>query len=265
VLDVGTGFGALVFLLQSVRTDLDITGVDSESGLVEEAQVAGRSLGLDRVRFEIGDATRLASRDATFDLVMCQTLLAHVPDPRVVVAEMARVLKPGGTLFAAEWTDRALYALPVDNVLSRDLEDAPEVYRLTKAYSKGRRVLGRGDDEAGLRAALYAFEAGLEVVDVRFSDRVWHAIPPYRKPSEQEWRESARGWTSAAVDAGYVTWVNENIRAAGGTADDARRFIELTENPDNKNAWRQAIETGRFAVVSTIVMVLTIARKPASS
>jgi SAM-dependent methyltransferase len=264
VLDVGTGFGALAFLLQSARADLAITGIDGESGLVEEAEAAARSLGLDRVRFEIGDATRLSFGEGAFDLVMCQTLLAHVSDPRAVVAEMARVLKPGGTLFAAEWTDRALSALPVDNVLSWDFKEAGEVYRLTKAYSQGRRMLGRGDDEAGLRAALYAFEAGLDVVDVRYNDRLWHAIPPYRKPSEQDWCNSARSWTTDAIDAEYATWVDENIRAAGGTADEARRFVELTENPDKKTAWQGAIEGAVFAVVSTLAMILTVARKPTS-
>src|SRR5215471_14249695 len=80
-LDVGTGLGSLVFLLNSVRADLSITGIDSESGLVDEASSAARALGLDRIRFEVGEATTLPYDDDTFDLVMCQTLLPHVPDP----------------------------------------------------------------------------------------------------------------------------------------------------------------------------------------
>jgi hypothetical protein len=57
-------------------------------------------------------------------------------------------------------------------------------------------------------------------------------------------------------------WASENIQAAGGTTLDVARFIQLTENPDTKQAWRGAIDSGRFAVVSTLAMVLTIARKP---
>jgi SAM-dependent methyltransferase len=262
VLDVGTGFGALAFLLQSVRSDLFITGVDSEVGLVEEAHFAARSLGLERMQFKVGSAPALPYDDGVFDLVACQTLLTHVPDPRVVVDEMARVLKPGGVLFTAEWTDRARSSIPVDNVLTPSAADAGEIYRLTTMYSDGRRALGRGNDEAGLRAPLFAFDAGLEVVDVRYSDRLWHAIPPYRKPSEEEWAESARGWTTDGVDEEFRMWASENIQAAGGTTLDVARFIQLTENPDIKKAWRGAIDSGRFAVVSTLAMVLTVARKP---
>jgi ubiquinone/menaquinone biosynthesis C-methylase UbiE len=262
VLDVGTGFGALAFLLQSVRADLFITGVDSETGLVQEANTAARSLGLERMRFDVGDASSLPYDEGAFDLVMCQTLLAHVPDPGAVIAEMARGLKPGGVFFAAEWTDRALTALPANNVLAPTVTGAAETYRLTKAYSEGRRMLGRGDDEAGLRASLYARDAGLDVVDVRYSDRLWHAIPPYNKPSEQEWVESARSWTTEPVDEQFSAWAAEHIEAAGGTPDDVDRFFELTENPEDKRRWRDAIEAGQLAVISTLAMILTIARKP---
>jgi SAM-dependent methyltransferase len=264
VLDVGTGFGALPFLLQSVRPDLFITGVDNEPGLIGEAEVAARSLKFERLHFEIGDAAALPYDDETFDLVACQTLLAHVPDPRVVVAEMARVLRPGGVLFVAEWTERALSALPVDNTLNPTAAGAAEIYRLTKAYSEGRRILARGDDQAGLRAALYAFEVGLEIEDVRYSDRLWHAVPPYRKPSEREWVGSAREWTSGGPDEDFLIWAEENIRAGGGTPEDVNRFVQLTESSSDKAAWREAIEAGRFAVVSTLAMILTVARKPIS-
>lgn len=247
-----------------MRGDLCVTGVDSEVGLVDEANAAAQALGLDRVRFEVGDAASLPYEDGLFDLVMCQTLLGHVPDPTKVVKEMARVVKPGGAFFAAEWTDRALSAIPVDNVLTQTAARAAETFRLTKTYSEGRRILGRGDDEAGLRAPLYARNAGLDVIDVRYSDRLWHAIPPYAKPSEQDWAESARSWTSDPVDRERSAWAAENIEAAGGTRDDVERYVELTESTENKRQWSDAIEAGEFGVVSTLAMILTFARKPLS-
>jgi len=262
VLDVGTGLGALAFLLQSVRPDLSVTGVDSEEGLIDEANLASRSLGLDRMRFEVGEAGSLPYTDRAFDLVMCQTLLAHVPDSRVVIAEMARVLRAGGVFFAAEWTDRALSALPVDNVLTRTVANDGEIYRLTRPIAKAAVRSDGVTDEAGLRAALNLHEEGLEVLDVRYSDRLWHAVPPYAKQTEQEWVGSARDWTSAPVDAEYAAWVAENLAAAGGTQADVERFFELTESDADKRRWGAAIEAGRFAVVSTVAMILTVARKP---
>src|SRR4029077_9791412 len=49
-----------------------------------------------RVRFEIGDAMAMPFGDATFDFVLCRHLLQAVPDAARVLAEIRRVLRPGG-------------------------------------------------------------------------------------------------------------------------------------------------------------------------
>lgn len=46
-----------------------------------------------------GDVTRLPFADGSFDAVVCKDVIEHVPDARVVIREVARVLKPGGRVF----------------------------------------------------------------------------------------------------------------------------------------------------------------------
>lgn len=46
----------------------------------------------------VGDITRIPAQDASFDVVLCTEVLEHVPDPVAAIMEMARLLKPGGTL-----------------------------------------------------------------------------------------------------------------------------------------------------------------------
>jgi SAM-dependent methyltransferase len=53
---------------------------------------------LGNVSFEEGDGRALRFADGDFDVVVCHTVLCHVPEPERVLAEAFRVLRPGGTL-----------------------------------------------------------------------------------------------------------------------------------------------------------------------
>jgi SAM-dependent methyltransferase len=93
VLDVGCGTGEITARLGELFPEAELTGIDLEEPHLERAR--GR---FPRGRFEKGDALALHFGDAKFDLAVCRHLLQAVPDPRRVVEEMVRVLKPGGRL-----------------------------------------------------------------------------------------------------------------------------------------------------------------------
>lgn len=72
---------------------------------------------LDRAKKSVevfGDGNRLAFRDACFDTVLCTEVLEHLPDPARVLREMARVLRPGGTLLLTVPFSQPLHELPSD-------------------------------------------------------------------------------------------------------------------------------------------------------
>jgi SAM-dependent methyltransferase len=78
----------------------------------------------------VGPAHELPVPDATYDAVLCTQVLEHVPNPAAVVAELARVLRPGGRLYVTVPLAWELHELPFDffrytpHALSRLLADA---------------------------------------------------------------------------------------------------------------------------------------------
>ncbi|MGH2573492.1 MAG: ubiquinone/menaquinone biosynthesis methyltransferase [Actinomycetota bacterium] len=103
VLDVATGTGA-VALEVAARTDASIVGLDQSEPMlrrgVKRATEAGSSA---RVNFVLGRAERLPFADERFDAVSFTYLLRYVDDPAATLAELARVVKPGGTLASLEF------------------------------------------------------------------------------------------------------------------------------------------------------------------
>lgn len=95
ILDVGCGGGLLAE--EFARLGLRVTGIDPAPESVETARTHAVAAGLD-IAYRTGCGECLPFEDASFDAVACCDVLEHVDDPAVVVAEMARVLRPGGLL-----------------------------------------------------------------------------------------------------------------------------------------------------------------------
>ena len=257
VLDVGAGNGALTFLLARLRADLSLTGLDQTAALVDAGSAEAQKRGLANVRFVEGNALDLAFEDGTFDAVVCQTLLIHVPDAARVVREMARVLKPGGTFFAAEF-----HILNLEGPLEAGgpsgetlAESAAKASQLVEGYRKS----GQGDLRIGARVPFLARDAGLSVAACRINDRVSYGFPPYATSSERTSLNEARSWVGVFSDPGYRAWVEASISAAGGSAQDVDRFLQMIPQ-----SARDRITAGDYPFVWLInpILVLTVGRKP---
>jgi len=103
VLDVATGTAGVAVQLAR-RTGARVTGID----ITEEMLLRGRSAvlreGLDeRIALVSGQAERLPFSDATFDALTFTYLLRYVADPAATVAELARVVRPGGMIASLEF------------------------------------------------------------------------------------------------------------------------------------------------------------------
>lgn len=181
LLDVGTGFGPVAveaaagYGCQAVGVDVD-PGVLAEARRVAAALVAegwladppGRSGGphgaeggvastrSGTVRFATAAADRLPFGTGSFDVVTARFLLQHLARPEVALADMARVLAPGGLLAVVD----------VDDALSFSHPEPPEaVRRLTRAYQAAQEARG-GDRRIGRKLAGMVDACGLEVTAV---------------------------------------------------------------------------------------------------
>jgi SAM-dependent methyltransferase len=97
VLEVGSGPGRLAVRLAREVPGMTLTGVDISDAMVERAARRAAGTGLsEKVRFEVGDVGALPLPDQEFDGVVSTLSLHHWSDPASGLAEICRVLKPGG-------------------------------------------------------------------------------------------------------------------------------------------------------------------------
>jgi ubiquinone/menaquinone biosynthesis C-methylase UbiE len=91
VLDLGTGTGVVALALAERYPEAEIVGIDLSPGMIDEARRKLPSELAGRVRFEVGDASQLASPDGAFELVVLSNMIPFFD-------ELARIVAPGGTL-----------------------------------------------------------------------------------------------------------------------------------------------------------------------
>jgi ubiquinone/menaquinone biosynthesis C-methylase UbiE len=155
-LDVGCGPGQIPILVAQRWPGLRVTGVDAALPMVEEARraAARAQVAASFMVIHAGRNQRLPFDNASFDLVMCNSVLHHLDDPVSVLDELARVAKPDGA------------------VLVRDLRrpSAP-AYRLHVRWF-GRHYAGemRRLFEASVRAAYTTGELQRLLVKSRLND-----------------------------------------------------------------------------------------------
>jgi SAM-dependent methyltransferase len=100
VLDVACGTG--VVALTAARLGAVVTGLDLTPQLIERARENASIMHLDGT-FVQGDVEELPFEDASFDVVVSQFGHMFAPRPERAIAEMLRVLKPGGTIAFSTW------------------------------------------------------------------------------------------------------------------------------------------------------------------
>jgi demethylmenaquinone methyltransferase / 2-methoxy-6-polyprenyl-1,4-benzoquinol methylase len=104
VLDVCTGTADLALEFVRAGASADVTGIDLSEGMLAVGREKVRRAGADgAVRLDRGNALSLPFPDAAFDVVSCAFGLRNLPDRARGIAEMARVLQPGGRLLVLEF------------------------------------------------------------------------------------------------------------------------------------------------------------------
>ena len=167
VLDVGTGTAQIPVALCQQQEDCRVMAIDLSINMLDLARynIEIASL-IDRIKLDHVDAKQLPYEDQSFDAVISNSIVHHIPEPQVALKEAVRVVKPGGILFFRD--------------LMRPEQDA-DVTRFVQAYAAEENDHQRQMFEDSLRAALTLDEVrglaeslGFETATVQAtSDRHW--------------------------------------------------------------------------------------------
>jgi SAM-dependent methyltransferase len=150
--DVGCGNGAFTELLIERCAPVEMQGIDPSAAQLDFARTrpAGRL-----AKFQQGDAMALPFSGNTFDAAFMALVIFFVPEPAKGVVEMARVVRPGGTVAAYAW-DLPGGGFPLEPVFS-------------ELRTMGQKILGPPHPEASATQALRELwtGAGLREVETR--------------------------------------------------------------------------------------------------
>ncbi len=151
ILDVGSGAGQIAgHLLKYSDNDAQITCFDLSHGMVCRAK---RRLKSDAPNYLVADLTRLPFADNSFDCVTCGYVIEHLPDPREGLAELARVMSPGGRMlllatedsFGGAWTSRVWRCRTYNRQeLLRTIEDVGLACKQELWFTRMHKVIRAG-------------------------------------------------------------------------------------------------------------------------
>ena len=148
-LDLGAGTAQSPSNSPAALPELHITAIDAAASMIElaRANIAAADLTA-QIELLLADAKRLPFADATYDVVISNSILHHIPDPQTVVAEAIRVTASGGLLFHRD------LARPNDEVTLQNLvatyaaEATPYQRKLLRRITL-RGANGRGNARPG--------------------------------------------------------------------------------------------------------------------
>jgi len=112
VLDFGCAPGTISMGLAEAISPGELHGVDMEASQVDIARAASVAGGHENAVFHVGDVTKLPFEDNFFDAAHCYALLMHVPDTMAALAELKRVLKPGGIIGVGDFIGDSSFIEP---------------------------------------------------------------------------------------------------------------------------------------------------------
>ena len=219
VLDVGCGVGHWGGALARVLPKrARLIGVDREPQWVADAERRTRKAGLGgRFSYQEASAEALPFKAGSFDMVTCQTLLIHVRDPKRVLSEMLRVLKPGGLLLASEPNNLAGSSVLSSIHLEEPAAWTVERFRFELLCERGKRALGLGYNSIGDLVPGLLAELGARDIRVYLNDRLIALFAPYAEPGQRAFLKQLRDWFEREVGIGTAEETLRYFLAGGGT------------------------------------------------
>ncbi|MEW5685186.1 MAG: class I SAM-dependent methyltransferase [Pseudomonadota bacterium] len=244
VLDVACGTGLVSFdAAWEVGRSGSVVGVDISGQMVEAAERRMNEREAPALSFARMDAEHLALPDGCFDVALCALGLMYAPHPEQALAEMRRVLRPGGRMVAAVWGDRDRVGWsPVFEIVDAEVRSdvCPLFFRLG-AHDTLARLCGQAGFETVRHQRIPAPLAYLDADQACDAAFVGGPVALAWSRFDEVTRERARAAYLAAIspwrrpDGGYVL-PGEFVVVSATTplcpaADPAAAFPPTTKTP----------------------------------
>ena len=233
LLDVGCGKGYMAFkLARYLARGASVFGIDAESRWVDEAEKKSKEVNNNEIRYKFtqANAYHLPFADNSVDISLCQTLLIHLAEPEMAVAEMVRVTKSNGYVVAFEPNN--LVNTLLMNGISETSNSVEQILQKVEAYlrmERGKMALGEGFNSLGDVVPELFYRSGLTNIQVWLVDKAGSMIPPYNSPEYKARRNELLGW----IDSNQAIYdYDENLKhylAGGGTKDNFDLFWQAQE------------------------------------
>lgn len=148
VLEIGCGPGFVTERLLGLVPDGSVTGIDNDPYMIELAERRLAQLGGVEVR--TGSVSATGFSDASFDAATARLVFQHLPDPVPALAELRRVLRPGGRLFVTD----------IDSSWGLLLDPEPPHFEEVNAAIAAMRTARGGNPTLGRRLPVMLAETG---------------------------------------------------------------------------------------------------------
>ena len=260
--DLGCGTGYLGrLLLPHLGNRGHVVGYDRSQRLVDVARERAQADRLgDRLHFVQADVTNLTDvSDAANDGALCQTLLMHVRHPDAVLAEMSRIVRPGGFVAAIEPDKLAGWVFTQDSVAARDVSQRLRTAAVSAFIAEGTRRQGAGDWRCGGALVPRFAEAGLRDVRCWMNPNVLHCHPPYDEAGEAYRRYLLQDLRGAFEDDD-VARMSQLYRAGGGDPALWQAWLQGEVRAEQQRI--AELEAGTFWGVASDCLVVTVGWVP---
>jgi ubiquinone/menaquinone biosynthesis C-methylase UbiE len=161
--DVGSGTGTMTRRLAGLSgPDGRVIGIEPNGMLREVAQARGSEVGA-TAEFCQGLATEIPLPDESVDVLWCERVLQHVPEPQAAIAEFARVLRPGGRALLLDSDHESRVESDIEPAVSRAMTTAfmSQLANPRAARNIPRQAMAAGlhvDPDVGSTALVFSQE-----------------------------------------------------------------------------------------------------------
>ena len=221
VLDFGCSVGSISTGLAKAAAPGEMHGVGDNPVNVEEARARARAAGQDNAVFHITSLTDLPFEDGFFDVANCHNILMYIPDTRAALAEVKRVLKPGGIIGCREIICDSSFIYPNLGVL----QAVWDVFAGLVAFDDGHPHMGKdlkndildaGFENIRVSASFETYSTPEQIAFMHYIIKAWFLSPElmevgvkYGVSTPQIWeriRAAADRWKDAPEAIFAFAW-----------------------------------------------------------